>query len=111
MRDHDVIIVGAGPAGTAMALFAAREGLRVLLLDRCRFPRDKICGDAVLPMGVAVLRELCLLGLLAAKHVAAVCASGDAGVERLGAHEDSVWKVLGPTFAAAGIGLAGPAWT
>jgi menaquinone-9 beta-reductase len=57
-RAHDVVIVGAGPAGATTALVAARKGLRVLLLDGARFPRDKVCGDAITPLGVAMLREL-----------------------------------------------------
>lgn len=42
---YDVIVVGAGPAGTSCAICCARQGKRVLLLDRARFPRDKVCGD------------------------------------------------------------------
>lgn len=47
----DVIVVGAGPAGSATALGALAEdpGLRVLLLDRSEFPRDKSCGDGIAP--------------------------------------------------------------
>jgi geranylgeranyl reductase family protein len=60
-RVHDVVIVGAGPAGAATALYAAREGLDVVLIDRCAFPRDKICGDAVARKSVAHLRELGVL--------------------------------------------------
>ena len=59
----DVIIAGAGPAGCATALACARRGLEVLLVDRARFPRDKACGEGLLPTGVGALAEL---GLLAA---------------------------------------------
>jgi len=45
----DVVVVGAGPAGTACASALAREGLHVLLIDRARFPRDKICGCCINP--------------------------------------------------------------
>ncbi len=41
----DVIVSGAGPAGSTCALYLARAGRRVLLLDQARFPRDKICAD------------------------------------------------------------------
>ncbi len=58
---YDLIIVGAGPAGSSAAIFARRAGLRPLLLDKETFPRDKICGDALSGKSVAVLRELDLL--------------------------------------------------
>ncbi|RSK35498.1 geranylgeranyl reductase family protein [Hymenobacter metallilatus] len=45
--EYDVLIVGAGPAGTACALGLAGSGLRVGLLDKAAFPRDKVCGDAI----------------------------------------------------------------
>ncbi|WP_460614095.1 geranylgeranyl reductase family protein [Hymenobacter seoulensis] len=45
--DYDVLIVGAGPAGAACALGLAASGLRVALLDKAQFPRDKVCGDAI----------------------------------------------------------------
>lgn len=53
-----VVVVGAGPAGAATAMFAARAGLDVVLLDRRTFPRDKICGDAIARKSLSVLREL-----------------------------------------------------
>lgn len=56
----DVVIVGAGPAGSAAALAALREEpeLRVLLLDRSDFPRDKSCGDGIAPHVLDVLAEV-----------------------------------------------------
>ncbi len=45
----DVIVVGAGPAGSAVAIPLARAGHRVLLLERSIFPRDKVCGDCLNP--------------------------------------------------------------
>lgn len=60
--DYDVIVVGAGPAGAAAAGILGRSGARVLLLDKASFPRDKPCGEGILPNGVAVLRRLGALG-------------------------------------------------
>ncbi len=57
---YDVLIVGAGPAGSSAAYHLARQGTDVLLLDRYTFPRDKSCGDAVMP---PALEELALSGL------------------------------------------------
>jgi len=54
----DVAVVGAGPAGSVTALVLARAGARVVLVDKAAFPRDKACGDAVGPRGVAVLHDL-----------------------------------------------------
>jgi len=51
-----VVIAGAGPAGSATALLLARRGLRVLLVDRAEFPRDKPCGDCVSPGANRLLR-------------------------------------------------------
>lgn len=54
----DVVVVGAGPAGSSAALVLAREGARVALVDKARFPRDKACGDLLGPRGVQVLTDL-----------------------------------------------------
>jgi len=51
----DVLICGAGPAGSLAAILLARAGVRVRILDRARFPRDKICGDTVNPGALRVL--------------------------------------------------------
>ena len=63
MRD-DVLIVGAGPAGAVAATLLARTGARVRLLDRARFPRDKLCGDTVNPGTLAALRRFGMAGAL-----------------------------------------------
>jgi geranylgeranyl reductase family protein len=55
---YDVVIVGAGPAGTSLAIALRKAGVRVLLLERFRFPRDKVCGDFVSPRGLSFLEEL-----------------------------------------------------
>ncbi len=50
MNNHfDLIIVGGGPAGAACGTLLAREGLRVLICEKTRFPRDKICGECINP--------------------------------------------------------------
>jgi len=56
--DADVAVVGAGPAGAAAALFAARRGFRVIVVDKQEFPRDKPCGEGLMPGGRPALREL-----------------------------------------------------
>ncbi|MCZ2830254.1 geranylgeranyl reductase family protein [Modestobacter sp. VKM Ac-2986] len=58
--DTDVLVVGAGPAGSAAAAWAARDGADVVLADAAVFPRDKTCGDGLTPRAIA---ELDLLGL------------------------------------------------
>ncbi|NMO53789.1 geranylgeranyl reductase family protein [Actinoplanes sp. TBRC 11911] len=61
MKDEaDVIVVGAGPGGSAAAYHLARHGLRVLLLEKTRFPREKVCGDGLTPRGV---RQLVRMGV------------------------------------------------
>jgi flavin-dependent dehydrogenase len=56
--DSDVLIVGAGPAGTVAAGQLAAAGVRVRIIDRATFPRDKLCGDTVNPGCVAMLSRL-----------------------------------------------------
>jgi menaquinone-9 beta-reductase len=53
--DADVIVVGAGPSGSAAAYYLAQAGLDVLLIEKSRFPRDKVCGDGLTPRAVKAL--------------------------------------------------------
>ncbi len=56
--DADVIVVGAGPAGSATAWFLASQGVDVLLLDRAAFPRDKICSEYLSPQASRILQAM-----------------------------------------------------
>ena len=62
---YDVVVIGAGPGGSATAYYLARRGLHVLLLDKAPFPRDKTCGDGLTPRALAVLDDMGLLEKLA----------------------------------------------
>src|SRR5881394_3189388 len=54
----EVAIVGGGPGGATAACFLSRAGVRTLLIDKAKFPRDKSCGDAVCGRSVDILGEL-----------------------------------------------------
>jgi geranylgeranyl reductase family protein len=54
----DALVIGAGPAGSAAAITLARAGRDVLMVDRCAFPRDKVCGDALIPDALEALDRL-----------------------------------------------------
>jgi geranylgeranyl reductase family protein len=56
--DADVIVVGAGPSGSTAAYYLAQAGLNVLLIEKSRFPRDKVCGDGLTPRAVKSLIAL-----------------------------------------------------
>lgn len=98
-RRIDVIVVGAGPGGSAAAIRAAHLGLRVVLVDRARFPRDKACSEYISPEGV---RQLHHLGALER-------------IDALGGHPLTGTRVVGPhgssllgRFAESGASLFRP---
>ena len=78
----DVIIAGAGPAGALSAYLLASRGARVTVVDRCRFPRPKLCGDTVNPGALALLDgHLPLRSLLAAgRPIDGMLLTGPGGV-------------------------------
>ena len=57
----DVCIIGAGIAGSTCAFYLARKGIKVLLLEKSKFPRDKICGDAITPRAQIHLKRMGVL--------------------------------------------------
>jgi menaquinone-9 beta-reductase len=55
---YDLLVIGAGPAGSAASITAARTGARVLMVDKASFPRDKCCGDGLTTLALRQLDEL-----------------------------------------------------
>ncbi len=77
----EVLVIGAGPAGSACARTLAQAGVDVVLADQYAFPRDKVCGDGLIPDAYAALRHLGVLDEVmaqaqAASHVGCVGPSG-----------------------------------
>jgi geranylgeranyl reductase family protein len=58
IKKYDIIICGAGPAGSTCALALAKSGLRVAMIEKNSFPRDKVCGDAVAAYVPKVLQTI-----------------------------------------------------
>jgi flavin-dependent dehydrogenase len=87
---YDVIVCGAGPAGSVAATVLSRGGARVLVLDRARFPRDKLCGDTINPGTVAILRRLELTRAFEslARPVDGMIVTGERGVRVRAAYGD-----------------------
>ena len=54
----DIAVIGAGPAGAAAAIQAARRGASVVVFEKAERGRDKVCGDGLTPRAVAVLERL-----------------------------------------------------
>src|SRR6187401_558936 len=68
----DVVIAGGGPAGATLALLLGRAGLSVELYEAKRFPREKPCGEGIMPAGVAVLERLGLRDAIGGRRLATV---------------------------------------
>jgi flavin-dependent dehydrogenase len=95
--EADVIIAGAGPAGTIAAVVLARAGARVLLLERARFPRHKLCGDSINPGAVSILERLGLSHVLdAGLPIAGMLVSGEQSVRVVGRYPAGVRGVSLP---------------
>ena len=56
--ETDVLVVGAGPGGSATAYHLARHGVDVILVDKATFPREKVCGDGLTPRGVRAIQRM-----------------------------------------------------
>ena len=95
-RRWDVVVLGAGPAGGLSALLSARAGAKTLLVDRCAFPRYKVCGCCLAPLGRSVLEE---------SGVAEMVLGGTFGVERIDL------RVGGAGRGAVSAGIAVPRYT
>ncbi len=73
--NYDVIIIGAGPGGSTAAYYLAHAGLKVLLLDKADFPRDKTCGDGLTPHALPTLAAVYHQNSKSRHHLAALCLS------------------------------------
>jgi flavin-dependent dehydrogenase len=109
----DVLIVGAGPAGSVAATILARAGARVRLVDRAQFPRDKLCGDTVNPGTLALLRRIGLAASVEGRGLAVegMRLTGGNGVVVEGRYPDGLlgraivrrdvdWSLLSSAIAA-----------
>ena len=56
--ETDVLIVGAGPGGSAAAYHLARHGIDVVAVDKAAFPREKVCGDGLTPRSVGAIQRM-----------------------------------------------------
>lgn len=89
---HDVLVVGAGPAGSIAALMLARAGVRVRIVDRVRFPREKLCGDTLNPGSLALLDRLGVSHAIRSRAlpVTGMVVTGPGGTRVVGEYEDGL---------------------
>src|SRR4051812_31141886 len=90
----EVVIIGAGPAGCVAAILLARAGWDVRLVEQHRFPRDKVCGECVSALGIAVARRALISGSL----------------KNLGAVDLRRARFVAPNGQAAEVTLPEPMW-
>lgn len=90
----DVLVIGGGPAGASVATLCAREGAEVVVVERDRFPRNKVCGEFVAPEGCRVLDELGVLDRLL--HDGAVWMDRFRMTDRKGRSVSATLPDLGP---------------
>ena len=67
MTRTDVLVIGGGPAGATISALAAKQGARSMLVEKERFPRDKVCGEFLSAEGCAVVSRLGLMPDLIAR--------------------------------------------
>jgi len=89
---YDVVIAGAGPAGSVAAIVLARAGARVALIDRARFPRHKLCGDTLNPGVLNILQRLKLSSMAEAcgLPIAGMILTGEGGETVEGRYPDGL---------------------
>lgn len=91
-QQPDVLVVGAGPAGSIAALVLARAGVRVRIVDRARFPRGKLCGDTLNPGALALLDGLAVSSVIRKQALAVdgMIVTGPGGARVVGMYEPGV---------------------
>ena len=103
-ESSDVLVVGAGPGGSATAWHLARLGLRVVMLDRAVFPREKACSEYMSPEAVRLLARLGVVGELEA--AGAVPLQGTTVVAPHGSRLTGRFALSGATdFRSAGLSV------
>lgn len=103
MRAFDLLVLGAGPAGSATAIRAARAGLSVALVDRARFPRDKPCSEYMSPEAV---RHLDAFGVLPAlEQAGGVAIAGTTVIGPRGSALTGLFARAGSPFRSTGLSL------
>ena len=88
----DILISGAGPAGSLAAILLARAGLRVHVVDRATFPRDTLCGDTLNPGAMAILARYGLAAAVEARSIpiAGMIVTGEGGVSVRGEYGEGI---------------------